>query len=124
MVKVLRASAGTSGTGVTNGTGVDLSGFSEGLVFLNVTAKSGTNPTLDVHLEGSWDDSTYCDFPTAAAASSPCSFVFSQVVNTTGTYVLRISNFGKWVRVVHQVGGTATPTYTFEVQFLGKREQQ
>jgi hypothetical protein len=118
----LRDSAITSGTALTYTDGVDVSGYEEALVFLNATAKTGTSPTLDVKIQGSWDGTTYCDFPTAAAASSPCAFAFAQLT-TTGTSMLRISNFGKFIRLAYQVGGTGTPTYTFEVQFVGKRGQ-
>ena len=107
---------------VTNGTGVDVSAHEEALVFLNVTEITGTSPTFDVHLETSWDGTTYCDFPTAAAASSPVSYVFAQKI-AAGTEMLRIGNFGKFVRAVYDLGGAGDPTVTFSVQFVGKRRQ-
>lgn len=82
-----------------------------GNVFLNVTAISGTSPTLDVKLQitpkaspaaGDWYDLDGGSFTR---------------VTGVGKQVLSLVNFGHWMRFVYTVGGTS-PSITFELLFM------
>ena len=73
--------------------------------WLIVTAKSGTTPTLDVHLEESDDDSTYYDIPGGA---------FPQLGDATGRKNIQIRTTRNYIRVVSATGGT-NPVYTGQV---------
>lgn len=82
---------------------IDLGSFLEAILFLPVTAHSGTTPTLDAKIQYSPDKVNWVDSGDAA----------TQVTTTDATTFKKLSaNFGKWVRVVFTIGGTASPTYT------------
>ena len=70
---------------------------------LTATAKSGTNPTLDVKVQTSYDDVTWRDVA-----------AFTQLTNT-GTERKSFTGLDKYVRIVSTLGGSSTPTYTFSV---------
>lgn len=87
---------------------IDVSGADELSVFLSVTAASGTSPTLDVVIQDSPDGLLWYDkesFTQATAVTSEAK---------------RLTNFGKFVRVKYTIGGTDTPTFTFEVKATGR----
>jgi len=102
-----------SGTGTTNGTGVDVSAAEGmGVALLDVNTESGTSPTLDVKLqECDTSGGTYTDIAGA---------VFTQV--TTGASAQKIpidlSLAKKFVRAVGVAGGTS-PVFAWGVQILG-----
>lgn len=76
-----------------------------GMVFkavLKITDKSGTSPTLDVHIEESADDSSFTDIEGAA---------FTQK-EVAGEWFIVFETTKKYVRCVTDVGGTAVPTFT------------
>lgn len=72
-------------------------------VQLNVTAASGTTPTLNVVIEDSLDGSNWNTIGTFAQRTGPG----REVVNITAPFTNR-------VRVSWTVGGT-TPSFTFDV---------
>lgn len=73
-------------------------------VQLECTARSGTNPTLDVVIEDTVDGTSYNTIGT-----------FTQLTNT-GRQVIDITGvFTNRVRARWTIGGTATPTFTFSV---------
>lgn len=82
-----------------------------GNVFLNVTAISGTSPTLDVKMQIT---------PKASPAAGDWYDLeggsFTQVT-AIGKQVLSLVNFGHWLRFVYTVGGTS-PSITFELLFM------
>ncbi len=85
-----------------------------GLILLNASAGSGTNPTLDVKLQHSDDDSTFEDVACGA---------YSQITDaeeTAGVKVMKlnVSNLKRYVRVVGTVAGTS-PSFDFGVEFIG-----
>ena len=99
--------AGTRGTttgGTRNLNGTNALGV---IVYLNVTAQAGTNPTLDVKLQDSPDGSIWFDVPGGA---------FTQVTAATGQQTLvPTRGLGNYMRAVATVGGSSTPTFTFSV---------
>jgi hypothetical protein len=104
-----------SRTSTLTGTGIDVLEY-EGvaLVLLNASAGTGTNPTLDVKLQHSDDDSTYEDVNSGA---------FSQVTDaaeTAGVKVMKlnVSDLKRYLRVVGTIAGT-TPSFDFGVEFVG-----
>ena len=104
-----------SRTSTLTGTGIDVLEY-EGvaLVLLNASAGTGTNPTLDVKLQHSDDDSTYEDVTSGA---------FSQVTDaaeTAGVKVMKlnVSDLKRYLRVVGTIAGT-TPSFDFGVEFVG-----
>jgi len=104
-----------SRTSTLTGTGIDVLEY-EGvaLVLLNASAGTGTNPTLDVKLQHSDDDSTYEDVTTGA---------FSQVTDaaeTAGVKVMKlnVSDLKRYLRIVGTIAGT-TPSFDFGVEFVG-----
>lgn len=89
----------------------DLSRYKEGLLFVNVTASSGTTPAFQIIVEGSADE-----------GSTKTGFVITKSLKLFGTVdpdPITLTNFGKWVRVKWVLSGT-TPSYTFSAVFLGK----
>lgn len=101
-VDTLHASAARTASG--NGTPV--TGFGKVTQFraqLNVTAVSGTAPTLDVVIEDSIDGTNWNVIGTFAQDTA----VGREVINIT-------SPFADQVRVRYVIGGT-TPSFTFSV---------
>lgn len=82
-----------------------------GNAFLNVTAISGTSPTLDVKMQITPKAS-----PTADDWYDLSGGNFAQVTGV-GKQVLSLVNFGHWIRFVYTIGGT-TPNITFELLFV------
>lgn len=102
-------------TSTLTGTGIDVLHY-EGvaLAVLNASAGTGTNPTLDVKLQHSDDNSTFADVTGAT---------FTQVTNdagSAGVQVMRInvSDLKRYLRVIGTIGGT-TPSFDYGVDFVG-----
>ena len=103
-------------------------------VFVNVTANSGTTPTLSVYIEGSDDGATtayalLADFgveiittgdPNGTAFTTPRVFIVNAITTTNqkcqATYKHLAADY---VRARWEIGGT-TPSYTFSVKLVGK----
>ncbi len=79
------------------------------VLFLDVTAHSGTSPTLDITVEWSMDDTKFA-VPAAAQA-------FAQVLEVDLAQVLVVPVLGSSYRLVYDIEGT-TPSYTFTVREL------
>lgn len=76
-------------------------------LLLEVTAQSGTTPTLDVTVEWSMDGTNF--------GQGQPSDAFTQVTTTVPTRVVKQFNTkAPYFRVVYTIGGT-TPNYTFQV---------
>lgn len=97
-------------TATGNSDKVDVGRFLEALVFLNVTAASGTTPTLDIKIQTSDDGSDWYDFNPASA--------FTQKT-ATAKDSLKLTNVGKYIRAVWTIGGT-TPSFTFSLKLVAK----
>ncbi|KKL12244.1 hypothetical protein LCGC14_2537720 [marine sediment metagenome] len=80
------------------------------ILLLDVTAQSGTTPTLDVSVEWSMDGgSTFAPGDTADA--------FVQIAAATGAKVKDFAIKGSGYRIVWAIAGTS-PSYTFAVTEL------
>jgi len=102
-------------TTTLTGTGIEVLEY-EGvaLVLLNASAGTGTNPTLDVKLQHSDDDSTYEDVTSGT---------FTQVTDaaeSAGVKVMKlnVSDLKRYLRVIGTIAGT-TPSFDFGVEFVG-----
>ncbi len=80
-------------------------------VQLEVTAKSGTSPTLDVIVEDTLDGTNWNLLGTFAQLA----IVGREVINITGP-------FSDNLRVSWTIGGTDTPTFTFNVVVHASRD--
>lgn len=95
-----------------NGAGEDVSQYTEGLVTLDVTAASGTSPTLAVKIQTSDDGgTTWYDIPNAS---------FTQATAVT-KQAIQINTYGNLIRAAYTVGGT-TPSFTFTVNAILKHD--
>jgi hypothetical protein len=75
-------------------------GFREGNVLLDITAVSGTTPSLTVTVESSADGTTWYSHTAFTAKTA------------TGRDILKLGNLGSFTRVSYTVSGT-TPSFTF-----------
>lgn len=78
----------------------------KGVAYLNITAASGTSPTLDVKLEDSADGVTFYTVAT-----------FAQKVAAGAERIVLNGPIGRHLRVAYTVGGT-TPSFTFDVKAI------
>lgn len=102
------ASAARTASG-NSGSPVDLAAYDSAAVMINVTAVSGTSPTLTVNFENCIDSgTTKCGTHTASAS-----------ITATGFYMIKASNIARYVRTSWTIGGT-TPSFTFEVYAVFK----
>lgn len=92
-------SSGTRTAATAQTTAFDVSAYTEGQIFIDVTA-TVDSPTLDVTIQTSPDNSTW--FTHTAMTQ----------ITTTGQYRQAITNFGKYVRLQHVVGATTSITYS------------
>lgn len=101
--------ASAARTASVNSDAEDVSGFETLLAWLNVTAVSGTSPTLDVKFQESMNGTDWLDIPSAA---------FTQ---TTANALKRLefSTRAQFVRAVVTIGGTG-PSFTFDLVISGK----
>lgn len=84
--------------------------FTSFVAFLNVTAESGTTPTLAVKFQDSPDGVTWNDIPSAA---------FTGVTTSNSSQRLAVSApFADKIQAVVTVGGT-TPSYTMQLDVVG-----
>lgn len=87
-----------------SGTPVDLSAYDVGVIVVNITAVSGTSPTLTVNFQVCQDKAgTICVSHTATSS-----------LTTTGTTLLKVNQYGRYANISYTIGGT-TPSFTFSV---------
>lgn len=93
-----------------NGAACDVTRFRDAVVMLDVTAVSGTSPTMTAKIQTSDDGgTTWYDLPSAS---------FTAATAAT-TQAIQITNFGDTIRAAYTVGGT-TPSFTFSVKAILK----
>lgn len=103
----LLPSAARTVSGASDGTSAAAE-FREGNVLLDITAVSGTAPSLTVTLETSADGLSW--FPHTAFAAK----------TAAGKDALKLANLGSFVRAAYAISGT-TPSFTFSAVLDGKR---
>jgi hypothetical protein len=79
------------------------------VVYVNVSAATGTTHTLDVKIQSSNDGSTWTDVPGGA---------ITQITGTANSAIAAAPPNDDYVQVVATVGGTGSPTVTFGVAVL------
>ena len=99
---------------------IDMTGHKGILLVLDHTAEAGTDPTLDVKLQGRASESSdWVDIPGAAFAQSGTPAVQTLTVYPGIAETANVSvsdNIGfEQIRTVSTVGGTATPTATAQL---------
>jgi|SRR5215469_10723831 hypothetical protein len=103
----LLTSAARTTSGASDGTSAAAE-FREANVLLDITAVSGTSPSMTVTVESSPDGTSWfahTAFPAKTAA---------------GKDILKLGNLGSALRVSYAITGT-TPSFTFSVVLDGKR---
>lgn len=112
MSAVLRATLQASSSQTANNSSAQLlvSQYREAIVFLNVTAVSGTTPTLTVQVQTSDDGgTTWYNLPGGAFAQQ----------TAIGTSAIQVNTFGDTIRVTSTIGGTS-PNFTYAVKAIVK----
>lgn len=122
----LKASAAVTATG--NSTGVDLVKAiystdnrhkgTQLAIYLDITAASGTTPTLDVKVQCSLDNSTWFDpaaLSTATGTANRDHYAFAQKTTTGQDIKIIAVSPCRYLRESHTVGGT-TPSFTYSVK--------
>lgn|GEM_PF-3170309 len=99
----------TSNTSITP---VDLGAYSSGLIVIQVTAVSGTSPSLTVNFQ------TCASSPgqTTPPATTACTLhTASSAITTTGVFLIKpLANFARWNTVSTTITGT-TPSFTMQI---------
>jgi len=107
---------GARRTATANGTGVDVRNYiGMAKVILASGAGGGTNPTLDVKLQESDDNSTFADITGAA---------FTQVTDaadSTQELHVNLDSTKRYIRAVSTITGTS-PTFDCAVVFVGQNQ--
>jgi len=88
-------------TGNTGETPIYVGHFKEASFFLNVTAKSGTTPTLGCKIQTKGEDGQWYDLVT-----------FTQATDVTHEMKEKANCLGEYIRLLYTIGGT-TPSFTF-----------
>ena len=78
------------------------------VLLVNVTAVSGTLPTLDIEVEVSSNQNTW--FKVSKFAR----------ITATGQYPKEMKSFPRYMRLNYSIGGT-DPSFTFDIQVTGKQ---
>ena len=96
------ASAARTASG-NSGSPIDVAAYSGGVLAIDVTAVSGTTPSMTVNFVTCTDSGT-----------SNCGFVHtaSSAITATGKTLLKVNNFGRFVRIEYTITGTS-PSFTF-----------
>jgi hypothetical protein len=105
---VLQTSGAQTASG-TSTTTVDVSAYETGALLVNVSAASGTSPTLVPFLQVSPDNGT--TWFGASGAGNPIGSV-SNITGTSANYYNVPNYVGGLVRLGWTIGGT-TPSFTF-----------
>ena len=105
IVQEMLASGARNTSGVTSG--FNFEDGMELIVFAEVTAASGTTPTLDLAIQVSHDNTNW------SALSS-----FTQITGT-GNSINAATNYGKYVRISYTIAG-ASASFTFKLTAVRK----
>lgn len=105
--EVITLESSGSHTSSGNSSSYEVGEFIEGRAFLDITAVSGTNPTLDVTIQDSPDDSVWYDHTS-----------FAQ--QTVATNVAQsLTTFGSYIRAHWAIAGT-NADFTFSIELDGR----
>lgn len=97
--------AGVTETANGASTVIDVGAYTGSDFTIKVTALTGTNPTLDVAAQACQDSTTaYCT-----------NLEVAPQFTATGEVQIHTKGFGRYMRVVWNIGGTGSPSATFSV---------
>ena len=105
--QTLVASGARTATGASYGEQV-AADFDEVCIYTDVTAASGTTPTLQIVLQSSPDGVQW--FTHSAGAT----------LNSVSQELIKAENIGQYTRIAWVIGGT-TPSFTFSVKATFKK---
>lgn len=105
---IVHASAAETASG--NSAQFDASAYAEGLLFIDITAVSGTTPTAAFTLQ-TFDFASQTWFPVPGVTIAQQTAV--------GEVATAVANFGETLRLAWTLGGT-TPSFTFVASFVPK----
>ena len=93
----------------TNTSSMYVGDYTEALVYFDVTAESGTDPTLDPVVQVSHDDSEWFSHTTMTQIAA------------TGNSLVKLTNIGTYLRVnIPAPGGSSTPSMTLSIVIEAK----
>ena len=97
--KIVFLSSGLKTTATAQSTGFNVSAYTEGQIFIDVTAEGGVS-TLDITIQTSPDNAIWYTHTTVVQ------------ITAIGQYRAAVTNFGNYMRINYVVGGTS---FTFSV---------
>ena len=97
--KIVFLSSGLKTTATAQSTGFNVSAYTEGQIFIDVTAEGGVS-TLDITIQTSPDNAIWYTHTTVAQ------------ITAIGQYRAAVTNFGNYMRINYVIGGTS---FTFSV---------
>jgi hypothetical protein len=105
---VITLSASSAKTGSGDSGPVSVERYTEALLFIDVTAVAGTNPTLDFDVE-------------VGPADGEMGFTHTEPAQITGAgkALVKLSNIGPWLRLKWTLGGTS-PSFSFSAKLALK----
>lgn len=112
-IVTLIASTTVTGTGSDASEWFNLSRYSEGILYIDVTDIDGTDIVVAVETSPDDDEDTRQAFEAYDDTGSEASYTIPNVNQISKKF----SNFGKWLRVTYTFTGTDV---TFRVLFAGK----
>jgi hypothetical protein len=104
--------SGTALTSAGNSATFDVSRFTEGLILINVSAVSGTSPSLQFYVE-TYDPVNNLWFQLPGTMGQPAA------ITSAGSTVIQLNNFGRTVRLRWTVSGTGA-SFTLSAVFVSK----
>lgn len=107
-ITVLASSARTSSGNTAE---IDIGNYKEAVIFLDVTAFSGTSPTLDVKFQ--------TQDPVSLKWFDVTELTFAQATGVVGEMKSKSGMLGSKLRCVYTLGGTS-PSFTFSVGLIAK----
>lgn len=109
VVETLLASGAITGV-ISSPVSITVAAFSEAVVYIKVTAKSGTTPSIAFDIETSHDESDWHKHTDVTTITDP--------TVTTSHYAdaVQLTNLGQFIRINNPdgVGGSSTPSLTCE----------
>ena len=104
VVRTLYSAQVISATG-TSSASVECGRFSEATIYIKVTAKAGTTPTLDFDVETSHDNSDWHKDSDVTQISNPSTDYYAPAIKIA-------NSMGKYIRLNPTVGGSGSPSMT------------
>jgi hypothetical protein len=91
----------------SNITPIDVGAYASGVIIVNVSAVSGTTPSLTVNFQ-------ICDGNASAAPSNAncVTHTAGSAITATGLQVIKVDHFSRWTTLNYTISGT-TPSFTF-----------